>query len=365
MSAANAGSHHSSSSAGSASRRTSAWFSSDYNSGYSGLTDLRAGSRQSTVPSGYTGLTDMRSASVRGYGSGAQEGHQGLFGQAYRSPAVSSIHSVPHRAAPVPAPSTHVSSGHAAPRSASQVSQRRPAPILSPPTHARKYVFGLGDYLEEQRQTAGHPVEHPADAMEVEGDYFYEPLSELETPGSHSQSPGIDIGGGWPQAAGGHAQHPSPLSRHSPRIIRPEDPYAPGQGPPSGETLYQQDWPRNLPAPPRAHDVPMRIHYEDVPSPGRVPTRSECEEQVRHLHMRMERAKRRADSGIRYMRQRLTLLEQDYDRWRANIRPFLEEVREDMARIKRRHPEFQTPTKRRRDEGEGSGSSGGSRRRLS
>ena len=348
MSAANAGSHHSSSSAGSASRRTSAWFSS-YDSGYSG----------------YSGLTELRSASARGYGSDVQQSHHALFGQAYRSPAVSSIHSLPHRAAPVPAPNTHVSSGHAAPRSASQVSQGRPAPILSPPTHARKYAFGLGDYLEEQRQTAGHPVEHPADAMEVEGDYFYEPLSELETPGSHSQSPGIDIGGGWPQAAGGHAQHPSPLSRHSPRIVRPEDPYVPGQGPPSSETLYEQDWPRNLPAPPRAHDVPMRIHYENVPSPGRVPTRSECEEQVRHLHMRMERAKRRADSGIRYMRQRLTLLEQDYDRWRANIRPFLEEVREDMARIKRRHPEFQTPTKRRRDEGEGSGSSGRSRRRLS
>ena len=117
MSAANAGSHHSSSSAGSASRRSSAWFSS-YNSGYSG----------------YSGLTELRSASAHGYGSGVREGSPGVLGQACRSPAVSSI--LHDQMAPVPASSTHISGGHAAPYSPWNVSQGHPAPRLSPPlTH--------------------------------------------------------------------------------------------------------------------------------------------------------------------------------------------------------------------------------------
>ena len=135
----------------------------------------------------------------------------------------------------------------------------------------------------------------------------------------------------------------------------------PGQGPPSGESLYQE-WPRNLPAPPRAHDAPFRIPHDDVPSPGRVLTWSECEEQMRTLRMRRERAKRRVDSGIRYIRQRLILLEREHDRWAENIRPLLDEVREDMVRLKRRRPDLRTPKKRRRGDIEGSGCSGKSRR---
>ena len=304
-------------------------------SGYTGLTGLRAhsGSHISSVPSGYTGLTAMRSASAHNYEQGASERHQGVFARAYRSPAVSSNHSVPStpqaQTAPVSAPGSHVSGGNAAaPYSPWQASDGQPAPVYSPHTHACRHVYGLEAYLDGLDQTAGGQEPHPADAIEIDEQeqYVYSPPSGLRTPGSSAPLPPVR----------------------------------------GFFNVQARDWPPTLPVPTAADEASIRTD-DDVRSQSRVRVRSGWAEYMRAFDLRYdepydEPADQRADTGVRPTEQIVANFDREHARGMGPIRQLMQEIREDMNRYDRRREEWirqgliEGPSKRSRQDPEGSSS---------